>query len=58
MVTSPQQQPNPPTNPTPVFCDECGTRIGVAQGDKIVVFGSHHGQKHQTVIHSPVARGG
>ncbi len=40
--------------PKPVYCDECGVQIGEIKDDKVIVFGRHHGHRHETVV--PLAK--
>ena len=45
---------NKPAAPQPVYCDECGTQVGLAQeGGSFIIFGRHHGQRHETFVERP-----
>jgi len=34
----------------PIYCDECGTQIGRRGNGRLILFGRHHGVKHETVL--------
>lgn len=33
-----------------IFCDCCGTRVGIVRGDCIILRKKHHGESHTTVL--------